>query len=142
MSYTRKNRLVALIGLMTLIMGMLFVPATQAQSSSTSCGAFYTVQQGDTLSRIARAMGVTAAQLQTWNKITNPNRILVGQSLCVKMITIVDNSTYTVQRGDTLSRIARRYGISMTVLAQVNNISNPNQIYVGQVLQIPAVTIQ
>lgn len=141
MTHNRKNRLATLIGTLTLIMGMLFVPATQAQSSP-SCGAFYTVQLGDTLSRIARAMGVTAAQLQTWNKITNPNRILVGQSLCVKMMSIVDNSTYTVQRGDTLSRIARRYGISMTVLAQVNNISNPNQIYVGQVLQIPAVTIQ
>lgn len=141
MTHIRKNRLAALIGLMTLIMGMLFVPATQAQSSTT-CSAFYTVQQGDTLSRIARAMGVTVAQLQTWNKLTNPNRIVVGQSLCVKMTTITDTTTYTVQRGDTLSRIARRYGISMTVLAQVNNISNPNQIYVGQVLRIPEVTIQ
>lgn len=49
------------------------------------------------------------------------------------------NYTYhTVRVGDTLSRIASRYGVSVEVLMQVNGIRNPNHIYVGQVLKIPA----
>jgi lipoprotein-anchoring transpeptidase ErfK/SrfK len=44
---------------------------------------------------------------------------------------------HVVQRGETLSQIARRYGVSMTSLAQANGISNPNFIYSGQRLTIP-----
>lgn len=139
MAHTHKNHLAGIMGLLALLIGLLLVPVSRADSAT--CGVFYTVQRGDTLSRIARAMGVTASQLQTWNNLANPNRIYVGQSLCVKMVT-TGSQTYTVQRGDTLYSIARRHGVSMAVLAQVNNITNYNRIYAGQVLRIPDVTIQ
>jgi lysozyme len=45
--------------------------------------------------------------------------------------------TYTVKAGDTLDRIAAHYGVSETELAEANHISDPNKIYVGQVLTIP-----
>lgn len=51
--------------------------------------------------------------------------------------TCVSGSTYVVQRGDTLSRIARRCGITVTALATRNNIVNRNRIFVGQQLIIP-----
>lgn len=44
--------------------------------------------------------------------------------------------TYTVQKGDTLSEIAAKYGFTTSALAKANNISNPNLIYVGQVIQL------
>lgn len=44
---------------------------------------------------------------------------------------------HVVQRGETLSQIAQRYGVSMAALAQTNGISNPNFIYSGQRLTIP-----
>ena len=44
--------------------------------------------------------------------------------------------TYTVQSGDTLSSIAAKYGVTVTELIQWNDISNPNDIYVGEVLKI------
>jgi LysM repeat protein len=44
---------------------------------------------------------------------------------------------HTVQRGETLSSIARRYGTNWQALAQANGIANPNQIYAGQKLKIP-----
>ncbi len=44
---------------------------------------------------------------------------------------------HIIQRGETLSQIARRYGVSTTALAQANGISNPNFIYAGQRLTIP-----
>lgn len=47
------------------------------------------------------------------------------------------DTLYVVQRGDTLASIARRYNTTIGVLMQLNNISNPNIIYVGQQLLIP-----
>lgn len=44
---------------------------------------------------------------------------------------------HTVRAGETLSSIARRYGTTWRAIAQKNNLSNPNQIYVGQELIIP-----
>ncbi|MFN2216965.1 MAG: LysM peptidoglycan-binding domain-containing protein [Anaerolineae bacterium] len=45
--------------------------------------------------------------------------------------------THTVQRGETLSSIARQYGTTWQAIAQANNIANPSQIYAGQSLKIP-----
>lgn len=47
-----------------------------------------------------------------------------------------ENITYTIQRGDTLWAIARRYGTTVDEIASINNISNPNLIYPGQIIQI------
>jgi len=51
--------------------------------------------------------------------------------------TNADGTTYVVQSGDTLSRIAARYGVTVAAITQANGIANPNRIYVGQVLVIP-----
>lgn len=45
---------------------------------------------------------------------------------------------YTVRRGDTLSKIAARYGVTVEQIVQENNIQNPNLIYTGEMLQITA----
>jgi lipoprotein-anchoring transpeptidase ErfK/SrfK len=47
------------------------------------------------------------------------------------------NGTYTVQAGETLGKIAAKFGMPYGYLAEENNIPNPNLIYVGQVLTIP-----
>ena len=44
--------------------------------------------------------------------------------------------TYTVQAGDTLSYIAAKFGTTVSNLVTLNNISDPNLIYVGQVLYV------
>lgn len=46
------------------------------------------------------------------------------------------SGTYTVQKGDTLSSIARKYGTTYQKLAELNGIQDPSKIYVGQVLKV------
>ena len=74
------------------------------------------------------------------NNISNPNLIYVGQVLRITVDRDDSNPsetiTYTVKSGDTLSAIARRYGTTVAAIVAENNISNPNLIYVGQVLRI------
>ena len=103
----------------------------------------YTVQPGDTLSAIAVRYNTTVSQLVTLNNIQNPNLIYVGQVLEIN--TDGDNTSdlhdtshtlYRVVRGDTLSSIAVRYGTTVTQLVELNNIQNPNLIYVGEILRI------
>ena len=45
--------------------------------------------------------------------------------------------TYTVQSGDNLTRIAKKFGTTVSAIAQLNGIKDVNKIYVGQVLRIP-----
>lgn len=53
-----------------------------------------------------------------------------------------DYETYTVVSGDTLSGIASRYGTTYQKLAEINNIADPNKIYVGQVLKAPKKAVE
>lgn len=102
----------------------------------------YTVQRGNTLSQIANRYGVTVSHIVEINNIANPNLIYPGQKLRITESTntnlnpVIQNNFYTVQRGDTLSGIARRYGDSTQYLVRLNGISNPNLIYPGQMLKV------
>lgn len=96
----------------------------------------YVVQNGDTLSGIAARFGTTYQVLAQINGISNPNLIYAGEILRVPKGS-AGQITYTVRAGDTLSGIAQNYGVSVSALASLNGISNPNLIYAGQKLIIP-----
>ena len=77
------------------------------------------------------------------NGITNPSLIFVGTTLRIDgpAATVVGDqtteATHTVAKGETLASIARRYGTTVSALADTNGISNPNLIRIGQVLTVP-----
>lgn len=135
-----------IIILLILAFLMVFPAYSQvgAMNPDYTCLQWHTVVRGDTLSRLARNNGTNVAGLQEVNAMGNRTRIYVGERLCVRFAAAhnPEMTTYVVQRGDTLTRIARRFGVNMQVLAEVNNITNPNRIYVGQTLVIPDFTIQ
>lgn len=128
--------------------------SSSGQSSSTTTNteasaASYTVKSGDTLSGIASRYNTTVNQIVSLNQLSNPNLIYVGQVLKLKNSQTTNSSsssssstaattvgTYTVKAGDTLSAIASRYSTSSSTLASLNSLSNPNLIYVGQVLKV------
>ena len=97
------------------------------------------IQPGDTLSGIARRYGTTVTALTQLNKLSDPDKIYAGNTLKVpENGTGVDSSTqyYTIQPGDTLSEIARRFGTTVSALTRLNGISDPDKIYAGNRIQI------
>jgi LysM repeat protein len=113
------------------------VPAPSPGGPTTT----YVVQRGDTLRIIAARYGTTVNELVWLNGIVNPNLIYVGQVLKVPVVGTPApppaTCVYYVQAGDTLTRIALRYGTTVWALAIANNLANPSFIYVGQQLVIP-----
>ncbi len=104
------------------------------ESSPDSSAVTYTVKSGDTLSGIANKYGTTVSELVSLNNISNPDKIYVGEVL--KISSGTSAVTYTVKSGDTLSGIANKYGTTVSELVSLNNISNPDKIYAGEVLTI------
>lgn len=96
----------------------------------------YVIQPGDTLSEIAERYGTTYQTLAALNGITNPNLIVVGQTIRVPENPGTTVRYYTIQAGDTLSEIAVRYGTTVNALMALNGISNPNLIYAGTTIRI------
>jgi LysM repeat protein len=102
----------------------------------------YVVQPGDTLSAIADSHGVFLSALEAANpQIQNPNLIQPGEDVNIPSSGASDQQDgaqiYTVQSGDTLSAIGERFGVDWHVLAQINQLANPNLILPGESLQIP-----
>jgi GH25 family lysozyme M1 (1,4-beta-N-acetylmuramidase) len=118
----------------------------------TQTPGMHVVSAGDSFETIANKYGLTVRELVT----ANPQLLKIGDKLTIPVgVAIPQESgspasttgqggpapaarTYTVQRGDTLSLIAVRFGTTVAALAAANNIANPNAIQVGQVLTIPA----
>lgn len=112
----------------------------------------HVVQAGETLKSIAAAYDLTVNELASRNKLVNADVIYAGQVLNITDLPIpsptisqqpVENApdlprlVYAVQAGDTLFRIATRYGTTVNVLVEANNITDPTVIHTGQQIIIP-----
>jgi len=120
-----------------LVLLLLFAPAALAAPHADTI--IHTVRPGETLSSIAAYYGVDMGALARANNIINPNRIYVGQRLVIPRGGAT-GIIHVIQRGETLTRIAQRYGVDVWTIAQANGIFDLNRIYVGQRLVIPGVT--
>ncbi len=117
----------------------------------------YTVQSGDNLGAIARRHGTTVAAVKSANRLTSDN-VRPGQSLIMPGGTVAiantpaiesapvavsapvrtgGSLTHVVAPGETVSEIARKYGIPAREINVANNIEDPRALRAGQVLTIP-----
>lgn len=128
---------------------LLVAPTVDAASS-------YSVKKGDTLTKIAKSHNTTIHQLKQWNKLSE-DRIYIAQKLVVtpikntvkapsnnkvtaisvveEKVNLPQKTHHTVVKGDNLTKIAKKYNISVVSLKQWNNL-NSDAIKVGQKLEI------
>lgn len=123
MPINRRVRAAVIAALLALLVGLFSLD--------------YTVERGDTLTKIARAQGVSLTDLIEANNLNNPNLIHPGQILIIPGTDTQPDVVHVVVRGETLNGIAGSYGSSARVLADANKISNPNLIRIGQKITVP-----
>ena len=117
----------------------------------------YLVKKGDTLDGIASMYGLETDRLASFNEISDPDVINEGDVLRIPLSFVpypgTDNTTdtdpesvagakaegnsYTVQEGDTLWKIAKAYGTTVSDLVNLNRLTCPDRLYPGQVLLLP-----
>jgi tyrosinase len=131
--------------------GNLIYPGQVLQLPGTILGTdgdyfTYIVARGDTLKGLATRFDTTLDTLLANNpEITNRNVIYEGQRLAIYRSQTPppppppsSGQTYYVQKGDTLRKIAAKFNTTVDAILKLNNIANPNVIYVGQAITLPA----
>jgi peptidoglycan endopeptidase LytE len=128
-----------------------------ARRASTTGSATYTVVGGDTLWSIAERLGVDTGTLVGLNDLDNADLLSIGMQLTLPggaaarpsqpvaapaLPTVPARSpgrttSYTVEAGDTLTRIARQYDSTVSALATANSLDDPNRLSIGMVLTVP-----
>lgn len=138
---TPRGRRLARIG---RAVGVPLLVAGLVTAASPGWG-LYTVRRGDTLSDIAARYGTTVAKLVQVNRLPgNGNLIYAGAALKVPARRGADGTTsgagarrHLVVRGDTLSGIAARHGVSQAAIARANRLPSSNVVMLGATLVIP-----
>lgn len=110
----------------------------------------YTVKKGDTLEKIAKQNGVTPEALIRLNTLKKRNILYVGQTLKIPTTGVKEKEgevqvgsntrtkTYVVRKGDTLDKIAQRFGSSVSELCRLNHMKRNDVLYVNRRLKLPA----
>ena len=124
------------------------IPAASVPSQPSRV-ATYTVQAGDSLSSLASLWNTTVDRVAQLNSMTDPNALQTGQVLTIPGGTFVSTpgpsaplhpspgATYAVQAGDSLSSLAVLWNTTADSVAQLNAITDPNALQVGQFLKRP-----
>ena len=114
-------------------------------SSGPGGAIYYRIRRGDTLSGIARRFGVSTRQIQAWNGMRG-SRIIAGQTLRLRVRTSPSarsgrsagsgqTAHYRVRRGDRISGIASRFGVTTNQIQEWNGMRSP-RIIAGQTLRL------
>lgn len=117
-----------------------------------AAGTEYTIVSGDTLGKIARKNGLTVKAIEDANPGVDPKKLRPGKKLIIPASSASETpaapgalaatdtggeKTYVVKSGDTLSKIARKNGVTLKALRAANNLTT-DHIKVGDKLKVPA----
>lgn len=131
-----QRRFVVIIVL--ALLGLATIHPVLAQGGSQT--TIHVVQRGENLFRIALNYGTSVEAITQTNGLADSTSIQVGQRLIIPSglvnATVSTEGRHVVQPGETLAHIALRYGSTQEIVAALNNIVSPAQLYVGQVLDV------
>jgi membrane-bound lytic murein transglycosylase D len=113
----------------------------QAKEEPPAKAATHVVSRGETLAGIAARYGLSVDLLMTENDIDNPRDLLAGQTLVIprggSSAKVAVKAVHVVKSGETLVRVAKKYGVTVKDLAAANNLATTAELRVGQRLDIP-----
>ena len=123
----------------TAFVGTVAVGGSQIADADT-----YTIKSGDTLWDIAVNNGTTVDALMQDNNLSSHliypgdklNYSSSSSSSVEKLAQVKNDGYYTIALGDTLETVADKFGTSVDNLVEINNLSNPHLVYVGQVIKV------
>jgi LysM repeat protein len=106
-------------------------------------GNYYIIKAGDTLYSIARRYNVSLDDLIEANPGIDPDRLAIGQVICIPLAVPpvecpAGTEPYTIKRGDTFYKIARRFNVTLDSLLKANPGVNPDALLIGQKICIPS----
>jgi len=122
------------------------VTVSEAQTSIAAAPATYKVAAGDSVSSIAGRFGLATASVLAlnglgWKSVIFPGQVLKltsgGAVPVAAPVVGSPTSRYTIAKGDTISHIAARFGVSVQTLLSANGLGWASIIYPGQTLAIP-----
>ena len=105
--------------------------------ASSGPGGTHRVRRGESLWMIAKKYGVNVKALARANRLRYPYKIYPRQKLNIPGQQVAKKGTYIVRSGDSLYKIAKRYGVSVSKLKRWNKLSS-SRLYPGQKLRILA----
>jgi membrane-bound lytic murein transglycosylase D len=126
--------------------------ADPVEPAASSPSGFHRVRRGETLSGLATEYGVSVRQLRAWNALASNAKIRAGQRIRVAAPSraapsrprVVASSgsepgsrVHRVRRGETLTGLARRFGVSVQALREANGLSAGDAVRAGVTLKIP-----
>ena len=131
-------------------------PEAQKPLTLTSGGQFHTIKSGETVGQVSRMYGISLDQVRRLNPGVNLDRVSIGQKIRISSAetkpaaTVAANAPavdrnaefHSVKSGDTVSAIARMYGLSMEKIRQLNPGMNLDRISLGQKIRVKAAAVQ
>jgi len=140
-------RMVRLLLTFLVVCASVFA-ALPAQAQSRT----HEVKRGESLALIAGQYNISLNKLMTLNGIADANLIYIGQKLLLPSDGAIgiygtpvesaelpgDDGYYLVRRGDSLSQVAKDYGMTLGDLMRLNGIEDASLIYIGQQLRVTA----
>lgn len=143
--------------LRALLVAGAVVLAGQAAASKSAMPASHKVKRGETLSHIARRYKTTVEALQSANALADPRRLRAGQVIKLAkpapkpaaaakpaplsnekiVLGEAGTATYRVVKGDNLSKIANRFGTTVTELRKANSLKPKRALQIGATLKVP-----
>ncbi|WP_353987763.1 muramidase family protein [Ruicaihuangia caeni] len=138
-----------------------------APTAAVSSGSRYTIRTGDTISGIAARHGLSTQTLLSANGLSWSSIIYPGQTIAIPGLSAASvaaptvsaptpaepttpvvsgpstlaGGTYTIVRGDTLTAIAQKTGVTLRALLDANGLTSSSMIYAGRTLTIPAAAV-
>ncbi|MBI1256518.1 MAG: LysM peptidoglycan-binding domain-containing protein [Chloroflexi bacterium] len=143
-TFNRSRKRAVSLGSVMLVVMMIATFASASTASAATCTWTHRVRFGDTLGQIAHYYNTTVNAILGLNpQITDYNLIFWGTDICVSDTATPPpppdfQGTYKVIFGDTLGNIAFTFGANLGDLVRVNGIGNPDVIFAGETLKVPA----